>query len=1333
MATTGTSTFMLTDVVGSTSLWDTLPAAMSQALVRHDALMTQAVEGAGGRLIKSMGEGDSTVSVFARAGDGLRAGLAAHAALAAEAWPEGVAIHIRSALHTGDADLRDGQYFGPTLNRAARLRSLAEGGEVLLSHVTAELVAADLPPGVALVELGRQSLRGLGEPDLVVAVTGPHVTAPRLAVCPYRGLASFEEDDSGLFFGRQATVDRALDRLRAHPFLVVVGASGSGKSSLARAGIVPAVLEGALPGRWKAAASAPGDDPIGALHRALGRVAADDGRLLLVVDQFEEIFTRCAEPQIRETFVDLVLTSADAVLLVLRADFYGHCASVPNLAALVADHQVLLGPMSADELGEAIEKPARKVGLQLEPGLADLLVADVLGEPGSLPLLSHALVETWERREGRKLTLAGYQAAGGARGAIARTADTTFARLPLGRQRIARRVLLRLVEPGEGTEDTRRRATISELVADADADDVTAVLEELAGARLITVQAEGVEIAHEALIREWPRLRGWIDDDRERLRSLRSLTRAADLWTAAGRDPGELYRGGRLAAADRLDEDELTPIEREFLVASREAAERAQEELRARVIEQARVNRRLRALLVGAISLLAMAVAGGSVAFLQRQRADREARAARAANRVASEQLARGLAASAVDLRDSNPFLSTVLATESIARFEPALAEARAALVESRMALAGRKLVPYGDPIPVGDALTTAVRPAGDLAATGNRDGTADLWDLATRERLAQLRGPSAGIQSLAFTADGRWIVAGAADHRVWRWPIPQRPDGAMLAGTGLADLGAIVWSVAPAPTGTMIAASTEAGEAWLLDAATGGRLGRALHTDTGSLDSVAFSPDGKTLLAESRAGRLLGWSISSRRLRFSRPDAGPTVSLQLDVRDEPAPPAFVSALADGTVRVWDLRTGARLRRGPFDGPAGGVPVGVRGVTFGAGGDILELGGPDGAVYSWSLSKRRLVGKTGRAHRDRVASAARSADRLTLVTLGDDHTLQVWTERRRHDPVRRIDRLAARPSSMAIAPGGRILAVGASDGVVHLLDASTGRERSALRGGHGAVTALLFDGSSRVVTGTSEGALAVWDVASGRLLASRAGAHGGAISSVAVSSADGRRLFASGGADRTVRLWSPGRLASAGGPLGPLAAPVTDVAFSPDGATIAASTERGDIARWTTGGRSEGSFNVTNDTVWAIAYGPGDTLASATADEVVSLWALSAGGAPRRTQALASHRSGALDVAFVGSSTVVAGSGDGRVRLWDTASGAAVGPAITVSDSPVRHVGTSPEGVIWAASDSGEISRIDALSVRAACAEAAASFDRRQRARLLAGRALLGCRVRARR
>jgi len=462
--------------------------------------------------------------------------------------------------------------------------------------------------------------------------------------CPYRGLRVFDVQHAPFFFGREALTGWLLDGLRGDSrFLAIIGPSGSGKSSLARAGLVAALRRGEIKGSeaWPVAICRPGANPLESLAVALGdgtgvaqtpsavrdlmrdlrdderllhltaRMALRDGppgrRLALLVDQFEELFTLCHDERLRQALVDNLLYAAGVaggqtvVLLTLRADFYGKCAPYPPLAATLSDHQVLVGPMADDELRRAIKRPALLAGCEFETGLMERLLDDVRDQPGGLPLLQHALLELWRRREGRRLTHVAYRAIDGVEGALERRAEVVYNRFSGPEQEICRRVFLRLTQPGEGTEDTKRRVPLRELLpAEGKRETVEAVVRTLAGeeARLVTTEGgetlEGerfVEVAHEALIRGWSRLREWIEEDREALRIHRRLTEAANEWQRAGRDESFLYRGARLAQARERAAayaDDLNPLEREFL----DASVTLQQEEKERILQVAEDARR---------------------------------------------------------------------------------------------------------------------------------------------------------------------------------------------------------------------------------------------------------------------------------------------------------------------------------------------------------------------------------------------------------------------------------------------------------------------------------------------------------------------------------------------------------------------------------------------------------------------------------------------------------------------------------------------------------------------------------------------------------------------
>lgn len=460
--------------------------------------------------------------------------------------------------------------------------------------------------------------------------------APLPGLPPFKGLHYFDEADAELFFGREALTAKLLGRfvspaasLHAPRFLAIIGASGSGKSSLVRAGVAPALRWNPHTASWPVYTLTPTAQPLEAVAVALGceRSFADDLardprslhrtlkhaaqkanalQAVMVVDQFEETFTLCREEAERLAFINNLLTAAFVpegpaiVALTLRADFYAHCAPYDNLREALAQHQEYIGPMTSDELRRAIEEPAKQGGWELEPGLVDLLLNEVGEEPGALPLLSHALLETWQRRQGRRLTLSGYTSSGGVRGAIAETAETVFKdQLSAEQRQIAQRIFMRLTELGDDAtvSDTRRRAGYDELIhKPEDAPAVRDVLKALADARLIITEKNSAEVAHEALIREWPTLRGWLEENREGLLLHRRLTEAAQTWNEFGRQPGELYRDARLAQAMEwaaTHAAEMNALEREYLDASKEHAEHEAAEREAQRQRELEAARRL--------------------------------------------------------------------------------------------------------------------------------------------------------------------------------------------------------------------------------------------------------------------------------------------------------------------------------------------------------------------------------------------------------------------------------------------------------------------------------------------------------------------------------------------------------------------------------------------------------------------------------------------------------------------------------------------------------------------------------------------------------------------
>ncbi|OKI37810.1 hypothetical protein A6A29_40335 [Streptomyces sp. TSRI0281] len=499
---------------------------------------------------------------------------------------------------------------------------------------------------------------------------------------PYLGLARFEPEDQERFFGRDQLIDDIVHLVHTRRLAALVGASGSGKSSLLRAGLIPRLRQtddegaaGETAAPYKRPASiqicTPGLHPVRMLAPLASRhgdSADKSGGDIVVIDQFEDVFTLCQHQAERAEFLDGLIAavrrpgSRIRAVIAVRADFYGRCAEHRPFADALRETTLLVGPMPPAELRRAVVGPAQVHGLTVERALTARLMEELRGEPGGLPLLSHVMLETWRRRRGRTLSVEAYEAAGGVHGAIAVTAEEVCARLSAEHLVLVRQVLLRLITPGEGAQDTRRPVSRAELEAvggggaEQEADRTAAVslvLERLARARLVTIDEETVDLAHEALITAWPRLRAWIEEDREGLVTHRRLTEAATVWESFERDPGTLYRGTRLAVIREWVEldrhrEELTPLERDFLGESVAAEDRER-------AVAARRTRHLRYLVAGLALLLTLATAFGAMAVNQRHRALRSQEAA----------LSRQLAAQSLNLADSRPGTAMLLSVEA--------------------------------------------------------------------------------------------------------------------------------------------------------------------------------------------------------------------------------------------------------------------------------------------------------------------------------------------------------------------------------------------------------------------------------------------------------------------------------------------------------------------------------------------------------------------------------------------------------------------------------------------------------------------------------------------
>ena len=1109
-------------------------------------------------------------------------------------------------------------------------------------------------------------------------------------LCPFKGLASYDVSDAEYFYGRDKLIAEMVARLAGAGMLGVVGPSGSGKSSAVRAGLLPALADGVLPGSegWELALLRPGEHPLRALEHATVE-ATPKGRLVVAVDQFEEVFTACDEESERAAFVDSLVAWASGprrravVLVAVRADFYGRCAAYPELSRLLGANHVLVGPMRRDELRRAIELPARRAGLRVEPELVEALIEDVEGAPGALPLLSTSLLELWQHRDGRRLHMRAYRRVGGVHGAVARLAEGAYERLDPERREVARRIMLRLAGEGEGDAVVRRRVPLAELEADRD-EGVAEVLAVLAADRLVTVGEGEVEVAHEALLREWPRLRAWLEEDAEGRRLHRHLIHAAGEWQGSGHDPAELYRGARLASS--LDwaashHSELNDLERRFLDESRSVSEREAE-------RQRRTNRRLRALLAGVGVLLTAAVVAGAIAISERQSA-RDAATVADAERLGAEALneerldrALRLATAGVALHDSVATRSNLLST----------------LLRSPAAIG--VLSGDGDPIRSG-----ALSPDGGTLAIGDDDGTVTLFDTETREAIGDHQAPGV-VWSLDFyPRTGSLAIAGSASPDLLSGYVEildaetARVRNSISLGRHPAGAGLGFFETANySPDGRSLIVTYSGGD---MDRTTGTFMrrfdareatprGRAVRVAPRSTSTAPMrSPDGRLLFSSDRAT----YAVDAETLRVERryPVGALTAGISADGR------TLAVEDVDGSLRLIDLASG-RLRT------LAGAAAGVRrsrligeDASFGIGafspdGRTLATWDDSENVILWDI-REGLPTETFEGHTREAWTQVFSPDGRTLYTAGDDSKVITWDvagDRRLGRPFQTefvYESGELFPPPFAISPNGRTVAVARLDGSVDLVDAETlrrtgGFEAFAAR----PATAIEYapDGRTLAVAGAG-GGVGVWDAASGSragpLLRAPRGPVANNPHNVQGMAFGPRGLLAAAEVGGTVRTWDLDRREPAGPTLrvAPLA---LGLAFSPDGSRLAIpfgalSAEGGDGLEVRDVRTGERLARLPADReVRAVAFSPdGRLLAGGQVDGAARLWA--ADGWRRVGASLALREASALAVEFSPDGRTLATShADGASVLWDVGSRQPIGSPLELPGSP-REVYTT--------------------------------------------------------
>jgi WD40 repeat protein/class 3 adenylate cyclase len=1306
-------TFLIADVRGYTVFTqDRGDEAAALLAGRFAAVAREAVAALDGTVVEL--RGDEALVVFDSARQAIRAAIELQrrfvdATIADPTLPLAVGI----GLDAGEAVPVDGGYRGGALNLAARLCSVAGPAEILASTAVTHL--ARKVDGVAYVDRGAVRLKGLDDPVQVIrlhaeaddpaediafrralgsAAARLVPNAPGAIVAnPYKGLRAFEEADAADYFGREELIQQLVKRLEGTRFLAVVGPSGSGKSSVVRAGLLPAIRRGAIPAseRWWMTDMFPGARPLDGLeaallravpdpptsvmdqlerdehglHRAILRLLPSDAsELVLVIDQFEEVFTLVEDEAVRVHFLGSLESAVSdprsrlRVVTTLRADFYDRPLLYRGFAELFKSRVEAVIPLSAEELERAISGPAKRVDVSPEPGLVAAVLADVAEEPGALPLMQYALTELFERRDGRTLSLEAYREIGGVSGALGRRAEELYAELDGGGREAARQLFLRLVALGEGTEDTRRRVPRSEIASlEVDQQAMTAVLDSFGASRQLSFDrdtktgAATIELAHEAMLTAWPRLSRWIDAAREELRIERRVAAAAREWVESDRDRSFLLGGSRLEQAEAWRSGSgiaLTPEEGAYLDASRAERDRRQADEEARAAHERdlerRSVRRLRAL-VGVLAV-GMVVAIALTIFATRE-SGRAAREERNAN-------ARELAAASVANLEVDPERSILLALEGIDLTRSVdgsvLPEAEEALhravTASRIVLSEPDLGGALDWSPDGvfvtegpensgridirDAMTGAsvriweshddindVRFSqdGSMLATSGDDGALRVWDPGSGEPIAAVQGEAGPVLGVSFDAGGSLVAASWLEGEGSMIRIARPATGEVVRTI---DPPGLAIDTALSPDGERVVAGDLFGDvARVYDVATGEEI-LVLPGHRYGVSAVSWSPDGRWIATASRDPFVRVWNAETGELeaRLSGHTGGEVITVDWG----PDSRRLVSGGSDGTARVWEVDEVEG--REVFTLTAQQTQAATLAAFSPDGEQVLTGDVGIGAVQIWDLS---LQGDAEVMNLPTDDLAPVDVDTLPdgrIVASARDGSVSVWRTDGTHEAT--------------IGPGG-----GPSEPVWRIAASPEGGRIATVR--------------------MSSGVLSAWDVGTGDRVFEVDAYPSGEVSSIDWSP-DGRYLAAGSLLDDRVTIFG-----ADGDRITVLEEPASDVdyvetlAFSPGGRVLAVAATntqepgRSHVSIWDW---ERGEEEQTIDTAWttALAFDPiGSTFAAGLFDGNVEIRDVATGDIVREFQA---HSGRVADLAYSPDGAWIATAGeDGTVALFDAASG----------------------------------------------------------------------------
>ncbi|HRI49401.1 MAG TPA: CHAT domain-containing protein [Pseudomonadota bacterium] len=1077
---------------------------------------------------------------------------------------------------------------------------------------------------------------------------------------PYQGLSSFSIEHSRFYFGRAALTGSIWQRCndifmrpRAR-LLAVLGPSGSGKSSVARAGLLAELTRRQLPAMpsLHAAILKPGDRPLRALERALAELplAAAESAVLVFVDQFEEVYTLCSDPQERDAFVALLLQLADdparrsAVVLTLRSDFFGETQRFHrDLNQLIAAQHELVPALNDEQLRQAIAEPARRAGRPLDGATVDLLLQEAGESEGALPILQFALTQIWEGLLAGKRAAATLREIGGVGGALASNAKEIYGSLSPSEQATARRALVRLVKLGEGTRDTRRRAPVDELCGRGQtAADVLVVLRKFAAenARLVTLSGTGAEtlaeVTHEALFDHWAELRKWIDEGRVERRFYDRLTAATRLWNEDRGGSGRLWRPPDLdllrAYAARRPED-LSTLDTEFLRASEEAQQAA-------LIEKQEAEHRLR---------------------------DAHERLQQQLLSTFVEQGRRLL----VETQDHPAALLWLHRAHSRGSRDAILPEL---LRDAMRCVDAVQLVLVGHR---GRLLNARYNSTGCRIVTTSEDQTARVWNAETGRLVAELRGHEARVRSATFSPDDRYILTASEDSsaRVWDaetgqlvadfqghgdkvWNAMFSPDGRRVL-TASSDKTARIWEVATrhlvaefrghedsvsdaafSPDGSLIVTASWDKTACIWEAETG-RLMAEMKGHTESVWRANFSPDGQLIATASTDCTARVWDVEAGRLVA---ECKGHAELIRDATFSPCCRRLVTASHDKTARVWEAETGRVI----FELKAHTDKV--KNARFSPDGCRILTAGSDSTTRIWDAATGRLLHELS-AYGDSIRRARFSPDGRHVLTASSNST-RVWAANTGRMLMELADHTARVRSATYSADGRRILTTSA-DTKTRVWEAETGRLLTVMASQEASVNSARYSPDSRCILTTTENRAAVWEVETGRQLITLTG-HQSSVHG-ATYSPDGHRILTAS-CDKTARVWD----AKTGCLLMELrghSAGVNSAAYSTSGHLILTASEDKTTRLWDAEtGRQIGASTRHRNGIFSAMLSPdGRHIVVASDDETARVWDATTG---RLLTELKGHEATVNSAVYSSDGRrIVTASADKTARVWDAETG----------------------------------------------------------------------------